>query len=87
MLASLLDLSIGLLLVLLLRKPVRRWFGAGPAFTLWLWPLLLGTLPWWPAMPARWQLLPPMVVATAASLRLAGELLANIEMLGAAPAP
>jgi TonB family protein len=66
MLASLLDLSIGLLLVLLLRKPVRRWFGAGPAFTLWLWPLLLGTLPWWPAMPARWQLLPPMVVLPAA---------------------
>jgi TonB family protein len=66
MLASLLDLSVGLLLVLLLRKPVRRWFGAGPAFTLWLWPGLLGTLPWWPALPARWQLMPPMVVLPAA---------------------
>ena len=66
MLTSLLDLSIGLLLVLLLRKPARRWFGGGPAFTLWLWPVLLGTLPWWPALLARWQVLPPMVVLSAA---------------------
>jgi TonB family protein len=62
MLASLIDLSAGLLLVLALRKPARRWFGAGPAFTLWLWPVLLGALPWLPAMPARWQLLAPVIV-------------------------
>jgi len=62
MLASLINLSAGLLLVLLLRKPARRWFGAGPAFMLWLWPVLLGALPWLPALPARWHLLPPVTV-------------------------
>lgn len=62
MLASLIDLSAGLLLVLALRKPARRLFGAGPAFTLWLWPALLGALPWLPALPARWQLLEPVIV-------------------------
>ncbi|HEX5305677.1 MAG TPA: M56 family metallopeptidase, partial [Dyella sp.] len=62
MLASLINLSAGLLLVLLLRKPARRLFGAGPAFTLWLWPVLLGMLPWLPALPASWHVLPPVIV-------------------------
>ncbi len=62
MLASLIDLSVGLLLVLALRKPVRRLFGAGPAFTLWLWPVLLGMLSWLPALPATWHVLPPVIV-------------------------
>lgn len=62
MLASLIDLSAGLLLVLALRKPARKLFGAGPAFTLWLWPVLLGALPWLPTLPARWQLLAPVIV-------------------------
>lgn len=66
MLASLIDLSAGLLLVLALRKPARRLFGAGPAFTLWLWPVLLGALPWLPALPAGWHVLPPVVAAPAA---------------------
>lgn len=63
MLASLIDLSAGLALVLLLRRPARGLFGAGPAFTLWLWPVLLAALPWLPAVPARWQWL-PSVIAT-----------------------
>lgn len=66
MLANLLDLTTGLVLVLLLRRPVRRLFGAGPAFTLWLWPVLLGALPWLPALPAHWHWLPPMIASQGA---------------------
>jgi TonB family protein len=55
---SLLSVTVGLLAVLLSRRPARRLFGAGPAFTLWLLPLLLGLLPWLP-----W---PPTVHATRA---------------------
>lgn len=66
MLASLIDLSVGLLLVLALRKPARRLFGAGPAFTLWLWPVLLGALPWLPALPVSWHVLPPVIATPAA---------------------
>jgi TonB family protein len=66
MLASLIDLSIALLLVLALRKPARRLFGAGPAFTLWLWPALLGALPWLPTLPASWHVLPPVTATPAA---------------------
>lgn len=54
MLDMLLYVTAGLALALLLRKPARRLFGAGPAFTLWLLPLLLATLPWLPALPAAW---------------------------------
>ncbi|MGA0587481.1 TonB family protein [Dyella sp. KRB-257] len=66
MLASLIDLSAGLLLVLALRKPARRLFGAGPAFTLWLWPVLLGALPWLPMLPVSWHVLPPVIAMPAA---------------------
>ena len=66
MLANLVDLTAGLVLVLLLRRPVRRLFGAGPAFTLWLWPVLLGALPWLPALPAPWHGLPPMIASSGA---------------------
>lgn len=66
MVASLIDLTVGLVLVLLLRRPARRLFGAGPAFTLWLWPVLLGALPWLPALPVRWHLLPSVIVAPGA---------------------
>ncbi|HVC16078.1 MAG TPA: hypothetical protein VNE18_02135 [Rhodanobacter sp.] len=31
---------------------MRRLFGAAPAFTLWLLPLLLAALPWLPAPPS-----------------------------------
>lgn len=37
--------TLGLALALLLRWPVRRLFGAGPAFTLWLLPLVLALAP------------------------------------------
>lgn len=66
MLASLIDLSVGLLLVLALRKAARKLFGAGPAFTLWLWPVLLGALPWLPTLPASWHVLPPVIATPAA---------------------
>lgn len=66
MLANLVDLTAGLVLVLLLRRPVRRLFGAGPAFTLWLWPMLLGALPWLPALPARWHWLAPVIASPGA---------------------
>ena len=46
--SSLLSVTFGLAVVLLSRRPARRLFGAGPAFTLWLLPLLLGVLPWLP---------------------------------------
>ena len=54
MLDMLIYVTIGLALTLLLRKPARRLFGAGPAFTLWLLPLLLAVLPWLPALPVVW---------------------------------
>ena len=59
---SLIYVSFGLALVLLLRQPARRAFGAGPAFTLWLLPVLLASLPWLPATPAIWSRLPAVTV-------------------------
>ena len=59
---SLIYVSFGLALVLLLRQPARRAFGAGPAFTLWLLPALLASLPWLPAAPALWSRLPAVTV-------------------------
>jgi TonB family protein len=46
--------TLGLAAVLLLRKPARRVFGAGPAFTLWLLPPMLALLPWLPSPPMTW---------------------------------
>jgi TonB family protein len=72
MLHALLYATIALAVVLLTRRPLRRGFGAGPAFTLWLLPLLAAMLPWLPALPASWAVLPAIhvlpgnVVATAA---------------------
>lgn len=67
MIQTLIGVTLGLSLVLLLRKPARRGFGAGPAFTLWLLPPLLAALPWLPLMPLRWgvmQSAPVFVSAT-----------------------
>ena len=50
--------SLGLIVALLLRKPMRRAFGAGPAFTLWCLPLLLPAVPSLP-VPV-WSLQPVM---------------------------
>ena len=58
----LLYLTLGLALVLAWRKPARRLFGAGPAFTLWLLPLLLAALPWLPALPSAWSIAPTLLV-------------------------
>ena len=57
-LRALLLITLAIALVLLARRPVRRGFGAGPAFTLWLLPLLVATLPWLPALPPHWAVLP-----------------------------
>ncbi len=61
MIPTLLYFTLGLLLVLLLRRPVRHLFGAGPAFTLWLWPWLLAALPWLPLPAPSWSVLPPVL--------------------------
>jgi len=44
--------TLGLALVLLLRRPARRVFGAGAAFTLWLLPVVLALAPLLPAQVA-----------------------------------
>jgi TonB family protein len=44
--------TLGLALVLLLRRPARRVFGAGAAFTLWLLPLVLALAPLLPEQVA-----------------------------------
>lgn len=44
--------TLGLALVLLLRRPARRVFGAGAAFTLWLFPLVLALAPLLPEQVA-----------------------------------
>lgn len=58
LLRSLLFATAALTLVLLGRRPVRRVFGAGPAFMLWLLPVLAMALPGLPELPARWAVLP-----------------------------
>jgi TonB family protein len=60
LLHMLLASSLGLILVLLLRRPLRRAFGAGPAFTLWCLPLLLAAAPWLPVPAPAWSLQPVM---------------------------
>ena len=69
MVDMLLYVTIGLLLVLVCRKPARRVFGAGPAFILWLLPLLLAALPYLPALPSTWAVMPmTLVLPTAQAL-------------------
>ncbi|HZX71954.1 MAG TPA: TonB family protein [Rhodanobacter sp.] len=62
MLAMLLYVTLALALVLMLRRPARRLFGAAPAFTLWLLPPLLALLPWLPAVPSHWYEVAPIHV-------------------------
>lgn len=64
MIASLIDVTLGLVLVLLLRRPARRVFGAGPAFALWIWPPLLAVAPWLPSLPDQLRIAPAMMLAT-----------------------
>ena len=62
LLRCLLFASAALASVLLARRPVRRAFGAGPAFGLWLLPMLAMALPWLPALPSQWIALPAIHV-------------------------
>ncbi|QEE24092.1 TonB family protein [Rhodanobacter glycinis] len=62
LLRMLLFVTVGLGIALLLRKPARRLFGAGPAFTLWCLPITLAAMPWLPASPHGWAILPPIHV-------------------------
>jgi TonB family protein len=61
--------TCGLALVLLLRRPARRMFGAAPAFTLWLLPLLMALAPLLPrtlVASGTWTL--PAITITARSV-------------------
>jgi TonB family protein len=60
LLDSVLLLSVQLLLILAIRKPVARWFGAANAYRLWLLPLL------W--LPFHWMALPAVDWAGLATL-------------------
>lgn len=62
LLRCLLLVTAALASVLLARRSVRRAFGAGPAFVLWLLPMLAMALPWLPALPAQWGALPAIHV-------------------------
>lgn len=68
LLRGLLFATVALTLVLLVRRPARQAFGAGPAFGLWLLPVLAmaTALPWLPDLPARWTVLPAIPVLPAA---------------------
>lgn len=70
LLKVLLDGTIGLVLVLLLRRPARRVFGAGPAFTLWLLPVVLAFAPLLPQRlaPAAMMVLPGLTVTPHAAV-------------------
>jgi TonB family protein len=57
---ALLLVTVGLTVVLLARRPARRAFGAGPAFTLWSLPVLLAPVPWLPAPAHAWIALPAL---------------------------
>lgn len=81
---ALLCVTLGLAIVLLLRKPVRRAFGAGPALALWWLPLLMAALPWLPALPERWTIAPDLVVLpprTTAVVQASGSHLPLLQLL------
>ncbi len=82
--------TFGLAGVLMLRKPVRRAFGAGPAFTLWLLPVLLAALPWLPGLPPALRvvtvpgLLPSLVPVVGTALPDQSSWVALIWLIGSA---
>lgn len=73
--------TLGLLLVLLLRRPLRSAFGATPAFTLWLLLPLFCLLPWLPTTPLS-TALPAVRVMPDGALALATSMPATITTLG-----
>jgi TonB family protein len=60
LLRILLAATIGLAMVLALRKPIRHAFGAGPAFTLWVLPCVMAVTPCLP-MPVKASPLQPLM--------------------------
>lgn len=62
LLRMLLLVTVALGIVLAARKPVRHLFGAGPAFTLWCLPVVMAVMPWLPASPRGWTILPSIHV-------------------------
>lgn len=67
----LLYLTFGLALVLVLRGPMRRLFGAAPTFMLWLLPPWLAALPWLPIPAPDWFAASSLQVVPAARLLMA----------------
>ena len=58
--------TLGLALILLLRRPARRVFGASAAFTLWLLPMVLALAPLLPEQVApRAMIVVPGLTLTA----------------------
>ncbi|HET7930399.1 MAG TPA: TonB family protein [Rhodanobacteraceae bacterium] len=93
LLRMLLWATLGIALVLLLRKPARRLFGAGPAFALWLLPWVMAVAPLLPraVAPAAIVALPVVWVRSAAPIGTAagihldfGWLLVALWLAGAA---
>lgn len=78
LLRGLLGATLGLVLVLLLRRPARRLFGAGPAFTLWLLPVVLALAPLLPRewAPAAVVVLPGLTVSPHAATAAASPAIA-----------
>jgi TonB family protein len=81
---ALLYVTAGLVLALLLRRPARRLFGAGPAFTLWLLPPAFAVLPWLPMSAPSWSLVPTLlaVPATQSLLHHAGSSTSDLHWAG-----
>ncbi|BFI96541.1 MAG: TonB family protein [Rhodanobacter sp.] len=77
LLRSLSLVTLALAAILLVRRPVRLAFGAGPAFGLWLLPALAIALPCLPELHERWLTLPAIRI-------LPGTVAAGV---AAAPAP
>ena len=73
--------TLGLLLVLLLRRPLRHAFGASPAFALWILPPLFCLLPWLPTTPLA-TALPTVRVMPDGAAALAASMPSTITTLG-----
>ena len=71
LLHALLGITMGLLIVLAFRKPVRHAFGANAACSLWVLPWLLGALAWFPLTTATSSLQPVVVAPVRLMVRAA----------------
>ncbi|QJU58685.1 hypothetical protein HL653_13730 [Sphingomonas sp. AP4-R1] len=75
--------SLLMLLVLIVRRPVSRWFGARVAYALWLIPLVRMVLP---PVPGHHMLLKPFAVLTATA-EMTAPANVNLDLGLAAPEP